>query len=268
MSKEIKKPKGNFEVTKSNELIEAKYKADPLTLQEQRIVLTLISMIEPGLTGPHSLKMNIKDYWELLEIKSEVNYTYIKKTARTLKSKQIEIRNGKREVLTNWVGDVYIDKGDGTIEFIIPNAIKPFLVNLNGSFTSVKLEKLLNLKSPYGMILYQLVVKSKNLHRKKFRYSLDELRGMLGATKKTYDQYGSLKKKILTPALDDIKETAKIDVTFAEIKEGKKVVALVFTINSTRSSTKKKVELENSEKLPLFNKDVAVNKFLKALEEK
>ena len=60
-----------FMVTKSNKLISANY---DLNLQEQKIILTLASMVQPQDTEFKEYEFKIKDFLELLGIKDQSKY--------------------------------------------------------------------------------------------------------------------------------------------------------------------------------------------------
>ena len=62
------------------------------------------------------------------------------------------------------------------------------------------------------------------------RFTLEELRERLDADTASYKKnYGLFKKYVLEPALKDI-ETSDLRVSYIEIKEGRKVVAIDFVI--------------------------------------
>ena len=85
------------------------------------------------------------------------------------------------------------------------------------------------MKSTYGIRLYELLKSYSNLKTK--RFSLDELRERLDADTASYKKnYGLFKKYVLEPALKDI-EYSDLRVSYIEIKEGRKVIAVDFVIS-------------------------------------
>ena len=71
----------NYIVTKSNILINCSYN---LTSQQQKIILTLASMVQPQDIEFKNYEFKIKDFIELLGVKDDKKYTAIPKTIEGL----------------------------------------------------------------------------------------------------------------------------------------------------------------------------------------
>ena len=63
-------------VVKSNRLIEASYK---LELQEQRLIILMASMVQPGDKDFQLYRIDIKDFNQIVGVKNTAFYTEIKK---------------------------------------------------------------------------------------------------------------------------------------------------------------------------------------------
>ncbi|MBF0519662.1 MAG: replication initiation protein, partial [Nitrospirae bacterium] len=82
-------------VVKSNDLNEAHYR---LTTAEQRIILMMVSMIQPGDDDFHIYRIKISDFLELLGIKNQQMYTEVKKITKGLIEKVLTIKKPKSEL--------------------------------------------------------------------------------------------------------------------------------------------------------------------------
>lgn len=85
----------NYMVTKSNKLIACNY---DLSLQEQKIILTLASMVQPQDTEFKEYEFKIKDFIKLLGVEGQNKYTELPKITKELKKKVFEIRIGRAHV--------------------------------------------------------------------------------------------------------------------------------------------------------------------------
>ena len=256
----------NYLVTQGNNLIEARHKK-PLTAREQKIILTMVSMIEPSDKDFKDYMISIRDFHEMLGLGGREHYTEIKTVVESLMTKVVEIPlEDKGWLMTHWVSTArYID-GSGVIQLRFAPELKPYLLQLKTVFTSYKLNNILSLKSVYAIRLYELMKKWQQLAR--WECSIDSLRGKLGATNKSYNLYGNFKNKILIPAIKELNEQTDIFIQYKEVKKGRKVDAIEFII---RRAPEKEIQLpgpENkSEPLEKFNETDELRKRLNDLAE-
>ncbi|TWT26574.1 replication initiation protein [Planomicrobium sp. CPCC 101110] len=235
----------NYLVTQGNNLIEARHKK-PLTAREQKIILTMVSMIEPSDKDFKDYMISIRDFHEMLGLEGREHYTEIKTVVESLMTKVVEIPlEDKGWLMTHWVSTArYID-GTGVIQLRFAPELKPYLLQLKTVFTSYKLNNILSLKSVYAIRLYELMKKWQQLSR--WECSIDSLRGKLGASNKSYNLYGNFKNKILIPAIKELNEQTDLFIQFTEVKKGRKVDAIEFII---RRAPEKEIQLPNTEKQP------------------
>lgn len=219
----------NFLITQSNSLIEARH-IKPLSITEQKIILTMVSMIQPTDKDFHSYEILINEFKELCGLKSEGIYSEVKRTVRTLMEKIIEIPNGdgKGWIMTHWISSAEYVAGEGSIRLNFDPRLKPYLLQLKSAFTSYRLSNILSLKSVYSIRLYELTKKWQ--HISKWTVAVDRLRPMLGVAEGKLELYGHFKSRALTPALKEVNEKTDIFLSFTEIKKGRKVEKIEFTI--------------------------------------
>lgn len=233
----------NYLVTQGNNLIEARHKK-PLTAREQKIILTMVSMIEPSDKDFKDYMISIRDFHEMLGLEGREHYTEIKTVVESLMTKVVEIPlEDKGWLMTHWVSTArYID-GSGVIQLRFAPELKPYLLQLKTVFTSYKLNNILSLKSVYAIRLYELMKKWQPLAR--WECPIDSLREKLGASNKSYNLYGNFKNKILIPAIKELNEQTDIFIQYKELKKGRKVDAIEFII---RRAPEKEIKLPKLEK--------------------
>ena len=125
------------------------------------------------------------------------------------------------------------------MNFHFDSKLKPYLLQLKNQFTSYKLSNILSLKSTYSIRLYELMKKWQHLGH--WECSVDDLRGFLGAKSvKSYSVYGNFKNRVLLPALEELNEKTDVQISFKEIKKGRSVERIEFTI---RHSPEKEIKI-------------------------
>ncbi|WP_051239999.1 replication initiation protein [Pontibacillus halophilus] len=244
----LNKPKVTNKVTKSNELIESTYK---LTLQEHRIISSLISLVQPSDQHFQLYRFKVKDFAEMIGVKGDM-YTYIKKIVTDLQEKTVSIPTEKSTLVVNWLASAeYFDK-EGEVELEISNKLKPYLLELKERFTTYHLQHILHLSSAHSVRIYELLKQYQYIRTKQREISLQTLREWLGFVDENagkYKQYGHFKNKILKVAQKELSEHTDISFEFEEIKEGRKVVGIRFFIKSNKSSQKDD-NIESQELIP------------------
>ena len=229
----------NYIVTKSNSIITAKY---DLTLQEQKLILTLASTVQPNDEDFKEYEFKIKDFMNLLEVKNKNTYSEIRQITRNLMKKVFEIKEGNDIVQLSWFSSVRYKVGEGTVVLKFDNCLKPYLLQLKELYTSYKLENILTLKSKYSLRLFEIL--KSNQFKRNCELDLEELKVMLGATEKSYSIYQNVKNRIIIRAQNELKEKTDISFDFEEIKTGRKVTSIRFFI---RDNSKQKLNAPREE---------------------
>ena len=219
----------NYLVTKANTLITANY---DLSLQEQKLILTLASMVQPTDEEFKEYEFKIKDFMELLGIETQTKYTEIPKITKELMKKVFEIKEGKDIIQLSWLSSARYKTGEGLVILKFDSSLKPYMLQLKELYTSYKLENILSLKSKYSLRLFELL--KSNEYKKIWNIELEELKKLLGATEKSYSIYQNVKNRIILKAQKELKEKTDICFDFEEIKTGRKVTSIKFSIKSNK----------------------------------
>jgi len=212
-------------VVMHNNLIRGKYNYG---LADLRFILTLISMIKPEDTEFQEYQLGAKQFSDLLDSKFKDEYSRIKKFGIELSSRILIIEDQQKSEfkIRNWFRK--FDYSKGVITCAFNEDLKPYLLQLGGTFTSFSLGACLHMRSKYGIVVYMLAKSWEGCG--KFSITVEDFKELLGITGKAYDRYNNLRAKVLDKALDEINNTGDIFVSVAEEKTGKKITKLHFTI--------------------------------------
>jgi len=212
-------------VTQSNHLVEARYN---LTLGEQRLILAMISKIQPDDEDFKPYKVSIGELADFLGVARGSAYHECKKITKSLLGRVLEIQESGQLLQIGWVSSAdYVD-GTGVVNLSFDPLLKPYLLQLKGNFTSCKFQILLSFKSQYTMRMYTLLKQYERLKEREIE--LGQLREMLGLKNTQYEYYNDFKRTILEPSQKELAEKADFYFEFDEIKYGRRVGALRFRI--------------------------------------
>ena len=144
----------NYLVTKANTLITSSY---DLSLEEQRIILTLASMVQPTDEDFKPYKFKISDFMELLGVEAKSKYSVIPKITKALMQKVLEIKQENKITQVAWLSSVEYEKGSGIVELEFSPKLKPFMLGLKEFYTSYRLKNVLELKGKYSIRMYEIL---------------------------------------------------------------------------------------------------------------
>lgn len=220
-------------VVKSNDLIQ-KSRFD-LSLQEQKIVLYLISQITPYDEEFKLYEFSIPDFCKICGIDhtSGGNYADLKKAVKEISDKSIWIQiDEDQETLLRWIEKPYLNKRSGTIKIRLDEDMKPYLLQLKKNFTSYELIFTLRFRCKYSTRLFELVssIHYRTLEEYSRIYTIDELRRMMGA--ENYKTWQAFKERALNPAVKEINQYSNKNVAYNIIKQGRSVVGVELIVSS------------------------------------
>lgn len=219
----------NFLVTKSNYFImNSSY---DLSLEEQKLILTLASMVqlEDEEFKPYIFK--ISDFMALLGVQNQAKYTEIPKITKELMKKVFEIQEGNVLIQTAWLSGARYEKGTGYVTLKFNPDLKPYMLKLNNMFTQYKLANILSMKSKYSSRVYEILKCNAFKKQGYVEVEIEELRKLLKA-ENIYPRYNDFKRKIIEQSQKELKKLTDIRFDFEEIKTGRKVTSIKFYIHS------------------------------------
>lgn len=230
-------------IDKHYQLITARYK---LSVVEQKLVLSIISMIRPDDTDFMHYQIPISQFDFLTE---NGNGVRLKKYCKDIMSKPLEVNENGEWLIFNWFSHIRYRKD--MLECSISPELKPYLLKLQENFKSYDLKYILEMQSEYSIRIYELLKKSEKLG-----YVIMEVEALqeLLQVPESFKRYDNFKRKVLQVAGLEIAKYSDIYFDMEEIKIGKKVVSIKFLIRKNRQNL-------------IENEDDEFNKFRKLIIE-
>ena len=213
-------------VVKHNDLIEARYN---LTLNEQRVILYSVSMINREETNFETVKIKVNELTNLLDT-TEKRYTEFRNIAENLISKTLHIQKGDSELVTSWLSSMEYLKNEGTIELEFSKKLIPYLLQLKKKFTRYELENILYFKNKHSIRVYELLKQYEKIKKREIK--LDELRKCLGILDDEYLRFGNFENRVLKITKEEINKYTDLIIDYEKIKTGRRITSILFKIES------------------------------------
>ncbi len=221
----------NYIVKKSNYFImNCSY---DLSLEEQKLILTLASMVQPQDEDFKPYVFKISDFMNLLEVDTKTKYTEVPKITKELMKKVFEIEEDDTIIQTAWLSSAVYKKGSGIVELEFSPRLKPYMLRLNGLFTQYKLANILSMKSKYSPRIYEILKCNEFKRQGYIEIQVEDLRKLLKADT-IYPLYADFKRKIIIQTQKELRKISDISFEFEEVKTGRKVTSLKFYIHSNK----------------------------------
>ncbi len=214
-------------VTQSNHLVEASYR---LELVEKRVVLCLLSKVDPRKPIPKKMTLDVNEYIEMTGSDVKTAYRDLKAGAlglvgQVIRTSDLSLKSGRHQ---NWMDYVDYFDDEGRIEASFSQSIKPYIGMLAKQFTTIGIEHVAKFRSFYSIRLYELLMQYKTIgHR---RLPLDELKDILQIGSSQYAVFNDLRKRVIDVAVREINERSDYIVTWSKLKTGRRVTGILFTI--------------------------------------
>jgi len=216
--------KGKKVVVQDFNLINARYK---LTTNEIKFIMTALSQvnsIEDEILKDYEIK--VSDFENMTD--SEQNITRLKQFSKKLMMKPLELPASDGWLVVNWFSDIEYVHSESKFLVRFSEKLKPYLLNIKKRFVAYDLKNILALSSGYSIRIYQLLKEYEKFGKRTFE--LEELQDILSVPS-SFKAYGNFNEKVLKVAVKDLFEHSDIYFDIEEIKEGRKVIKLVFRIH-------------------------------------
>lgn len=224
--------KNPFMAFQHNELVQAKYS---MTLQQKRIMLWLISKIQPSDIDFKEHTLSVRELIEICDLSGESSYTEIKDLTFSLVEKGIRIidinsANKKREIQVSWLSSA--DYYEGQVKLSFSPKLKPYLLQLKDRFTALSISDLMQFKSVHAIRIYELLKQYENIGERTL--TIEEIKGYCGVINKL-KTYPNFEKKILLIAQKEINTKSDIKFDFERKKSGRKITGIRFIIKKNKT---------------------------------
>ncbi|ETR66541.1 MAG: initiator RepB protein [Candidatus Magnetoglobus multicellularis str. Araruama] len=223
-------------IVKSNKIIEARYK---LKSMEIKLIMILISLIDKEDKDFKEYTIKVQDLSDILNLKTKNIYEKVRSITKSLRERTLEIEDHEKLIQVGWLSSAVYLKKEGKVKLRFDPDLKPYLLQLKDNFTKYQLKYILNLSCEYSPRFYSLLKQYEPIGSRSFDYH--ELREILKIEDHQYKLYGDFKRYVLKVSQREIDKFTDIKFDFKEIKKGKKVVGLDFSIYSKR----KLIEVSN-----------------------
>jgi len=213
-------------VTKHNALISSSYR---LTLNEKRLLFLCIAQLDPTKPLPkdNCFTVTAKEFAKTFEVDEKNVYREIEKTTKLLAERWIRVnksyKHNKRQF--RWVYGIEYHDQEGKVTLGFSPWLIPYLTELSGEFTKIKLHQLATLKSIYSIRLLEFITQFKSTGW--LLMTLDEFKDRL-EIKNEYARFYDLKKRVLDVAVEELQEKANLNISWKAIKEKKIIKRLEF----------------------------------------
>ena len=219
-------------VVKANSLIEASYR---LSIDEVRILALTIGTMDPK-SNQKVFDFTVADFVrEFPEISLDNAYKQIQAAIKRIYDRSVHTEDESRVTEFRWVSSRTYFKKEGRFRIVMTDEVMPYLTQLKGQFTPYQLKNIAYFNSVHAIRIYELCMQYKMLGERKI--SIDDLKKWLQIENR-YSAFFDFKKRVLTPAINEINEKSDLLVEVEQIKQGRSIIALKFIITPKAHSTR------------------------------
>ena len=211
-----------------------------MTLDEKRLLILAsptARMIDAS--EKDAIEVTAEQFANECGIKVSSAYKQLEVASKNLLNRSFSYINerGKRVGVTWVIRAVY---EDGYISVCFPDEVLIMLKAFDASnpFTKYKKENVLLLKGEYSIDLYHIAKRYEGMTT--FQMTLEDYKLELGLPK-SYNRINNLKARALEPAIDEINEKTDINIVYENVKRGRTVTGLKFTVKP-KAKPKKTLE--------------------------
>jgi len=217
-----------------------------MSIDEKRLLLLASPIVRLNkATETTPIVILASDFASFACIDEHSSYKQMKAASKKL-MKRTFIYNDKIEGETEVQWVIRSRYKDGRVKIFFTDEVIKLLElfdSLN-PYTKYLKQDILSLQLTYSIDLYHLAKKNQNMGG--FTMSLDEYRKELG-TPKSYNRINNLKKYAVDSPINEINEKTDINISYENVKLGKEVTALKFTVKA-KPQPKKKLAINDGKK--------------------
>lgn len=252
-------------VVMGKDLVQARF---TMEVWERRLMYVCMSKLKRDDERFPLIKFRVSEMAKLLEEPSfsKNEYSLIKKAAKKLITRTVEVEEGEKYEIYSWVTYFKLESNEITVQF--NEQLKPYLLELleNKGYTKFLLKFAMPLGSIYGQRFYEMFrgLIFEGQPKAVQRVDLEELRKKLEIGNK-HKNFGQFRLKVLETAEREINQKTDINISFKEIRKnakGRPVEALYVTV------ILKTDMIHEWDKYMLWQKDDLLEKLYQIVEKK
>lgn len=219
-------------VVKANSLIEASYR---LSIDEVRILALTIGTMDPK-SNQQIFDFTVADFVrEFPEISMDNAYKQIQSAIKRIYERSVRTEDGNRVTEFRWVSSRTYFKNEGRFRIAMTNEVMPYLTQLKGQFTQYQLRNISSFNSVHSIRIYELVTQYRSVGYREI--TIEDLKKWL-QVEENYPRWDNFKNRVLTPSIAEINDKSDLLIDVEQIKRGRSVYALNFTITPKKNTTK------------------------------
>ena len=245
------------DVVKSNALVEACYR--PKSLNQMRLLLAALTQIRASdaVDDNTDFVVTAGALSDMTGYSMQASYQALKRAADELIELHIGVdilpngregRSLKKKI--NVVSQCVYHQDEGRVVLNFTNHIIPYISDLSSHFTAYKTKVLMNLKSAYGIRLYELCLQWIPFGNER-EFEVDEFRKIFQIENR-HTKVHNLKRYVVLPALRDVNKNTDLNIKFGQVKSGRVITHFQFVITKKPppKQTKKKPPPKQTKIMP------------------
>lgn len=259
ISKSSQENSKNELVVQHNNLVEARYR---LSLQEKRLVFWLASQVKHSDKDFKEHILKVKDFAKMAEVRADRLYSELQNITRRLMQRIITIKpiGEKRLIQIAWLGSADYRIDEGIVALSFHPHLKPFMLELQKNFTVLEFDEVMGLKSIHAVRIFEILKQYEEIGKRTI--NLQELRDFCGIKSTQYKKFNDLKKAVLEIAKREINQKTSISIEYQEVKTGRKITEISFSIFTNRSYLNFQQEPKTFERIEKLEREMASKNLL------
>lgn len=223
----------SYMIVLGNPVLNAKF---DLTAFQMKLFHFLVLNTNQSLEGFTVTKVKVSEVAGFLKNKtSDYLYNLLEKESRKLLKKEIYWEDENSWKAANILAQIEYHKKEGAFSFMFPPMLGTHLLRLKKNFTYIDVRNIVSMDSVYAIRFYGFCREFERFGR--FQFTVEEIRKMFNLENK-YELYGLFKQKVIVKAQEELVKNSDLVFEFEEIKEGRKVVSLLFFIHKNKQKTR------------------------------
>lgn len=234
-------------VSQSNKFI--RETQNNLTLQQQKIILYIISKIKPNDDDLKDYEIDIKDFCKVCGIDEHHsnNHKYLRESIMKLHTSAFWFKKDKEIMLLSWINRVSIHADTNKITFRLDDRMKPYLLELQSNFTAYELGNALVLSSKYAIRLYEIL--KSYAYYGDITFTIEDIREHLQIDKDKYPLFNDFKRYIIDKSIAEINKYTDIYIEYTTRRSGRTTKYIDFVVIQKESTDKSIARFTRDSKL-------------------
>lgn len=220
----------------ANQIIHARHRLDPM---QQKVIAWAIGQTARDDTDFLTHTLSIAEFARLIGAENNGRiYGQMEATTKSLLRSILEIRmndGDQRRIAFQWLSRCVYREKLGTVEIRFHNELKPYLLELKGRFTQLRLERFYKFRSTYTIRFFERVEMQRGLNQMSWQLTLVNLKDWLGLEPTAYaDGFSAMKAYVLDVAQKELDAKSDWSFSYVTIKTGRKISGVEFTLRPSR----------------------------------